>query len=393
MPMNRILLTSILFAICQPGSAQNSSVPKTGCSITGIPSYPARYITLPEGSVRKEVDCTPQISDDREIRITKPVDVINKRKEIIQAIWNDSRIPDRSDVIVTHNIQSPLHPQEVVGHVDKIEIPVAAVDSIKDLAYLFVPVKRNKRLIVFNPGHSYTLIDDDRHYSRVEATITGLVEAGYDVLAVFMPHVTESAGPDFKFDHCKVINTDLGISNPLPTYGLRLFLDPTIVSLNYVLTKYRYKRVDMVGLSGGGWTTNLISAIDDRIKYSFNVAGSIPLYYRKAGSIGDVEQFLPQLYRDIAGYPDLYVLGASGKGRKQVQILNRQDNCCFGQKQHDPEKDYASDMHLFEQTVKDRLDSLGERDHYYLIIDETAPNHQISEYALKNVILPELKEK
>jgi len=48
-------------------------------------------------------------------------------------------------------------------------------------------------------------------------------------------------------------------------------------------------------------------------------------------------------------------------------------------------------MHFFEQTVRDRLDSLGEKDHYYLIIDETAPNHQISEYTLKNVILPELK--
>jgi len=391
--MSRILFTAILIAVCHTGSAQYSYVRKAGYYITGIPSCPSRSMTRQKGSVHKEVDCTPQISDDREIRISKPGDVINKRLEIIQAIWNDSRIPDRSDVIVTPNIPSPLHPHEVVGRVDRIEIPVAGVDSIKDLAYLFVPVNRNKRLIVFNPGHSYTLIDDDRHYSRVEATITGLAEAGYDVLAVFMPHVTESADPDFKFDHCKVINTDLGIPDPLPTYGLRLFLDPTIVSLNYVLTKYRYKRVDMVGLSGGGWTTNLISAIDDRIKYSFNVAGSIPLYYRKAGSIGDVEQFLPQLYRDIAGYPDLYVLGASGKGRKQVHILNRQDNCCFGQKQHDPAKDYASDMHLFEQTVRDRLDSLGERDHYYLIIDETAPNHQISEYALKNVILPELKKR
>jgi hypothetical protein len=146
----------------------------------------------------------------------------------------------------------------------------------------------------------------------------------------------------------------------------------------------------MVGLSGGGWTTNLISAVDDRIKYSFNVAGSIPIYYRLGTSIGEVEQYLPQLYKDIAGYPDLYILGASGTGRKQIQILNRHDNCCFGQMQHDPAKDYTSDMHLFEQTVKERLDSLGERDHYYLIIDETAPSHQISEFALKNVILPEL---
>jgi len=339
------------------------------------------------------VDCTPQITDDREIRINKPGDVINIRLEIFRAIWNDSKIPDRSDVIVTPNIQSPLHPNKIVSRVDRIEIPVEGLNSVKDLAYLFVPVHRNKRLIVFNPGHSYTLIDDDRHDSRVEATITGLLEAGYDVLAVFMPHVSESAGPDFRFDHCQVINTDLGIPDPLPTYGLRLFLDPTIVSLNYVLKTNKYKRVDMVGLSGGGWTTNLISALDDRIRYSFNVAGSVPLYYRTGGSIGDIEQFLPQMYRDIAGYPDLYVLGASGKGRKQLQILNRQDDCCFGQKQHDPARDYTSDMRLFEQTVKARLDSMGEPGHYYLIIDETAPNHQISEYALKNVILPELKRK
>jgi len=44
--------------------------------------------------------------------------------------------------------------------------------------------------------------------------------------------------------------------------------------------------------------------------------------------------------------PDLYILGAFGEGRKQVQILNRQDDCCFGQKQHAPARDYASDMHL-----------------------------------------------
>lgn len=339
----------------------------------------------------QKVDCTPQTTDDREIRILKPGDVIDKRLEIIRAIWNAGRIPDRANVKVTSNITSPLHPHKVIGRVDRIEIPVTGLDSVKDLAYLFVPVHRTKRLVIFNPGHSCTLIDDERHYSRIEATITGLAEAGYDVLAVYMPHVKESSDPNCKFDHCKVYNTDLGIPDPLPTFGLRLFLEPTIVSLNWILKEYRYKRVDMVGLSGGGWTTNLISAIDDRIKYSFNVAGSTPLYYRVGSSIGDIEQFLPQLYRDIAGFPDLYVLGAYGKGRKQVQVLNRRDNCCFGQKQHDPARNYESDMRLFEQTVKERLVSLGEENHYYLVIDETAPNHQISEFALKSIILPELE--
>jgi len=39
----------------------------------------------------------------------------------------------------------------MIGRVDMIEIPVAGLESVKDLAYLFVPVNRNKRLIVFNP--------------------------------------------------------------------------------------------------------------------------------------------------------------------------------------------------------------------------------------------------
>ncbi len=343
-------------------------------------------------SSAQEVDCKAQFIDDREIRILKPGDVINKRLEIIRAIWNDSKIPARTDVIVTSDIQSPLHPHKFIHRVDRILIPVAGQDSVKDLAYLFIPLNRKNRLVVFNPGHSCVLIDDEHHNNRIEATIAGLVEAGFDVLSVYMPHVNESAEQECRFDHCKVINSFHGVPDPLPTYGLRLFLDPTIVSLNWVLKEYKYKRVDMVGLSGGGWTTNLISALDDRIKYSFNVAGSIPLYYRERGSVGDIEQYLPQLYRDIAGYPDLYILGAFGEGRKQVQILNRQDDCCFGQKQHAPARDYASDMHLFEHTVRMRLDSLDEKNHYYLIIDETATNHQISEYALKKVILPELND-
>ena len=97
---------------------------------------------------------------------------------------------------------------------------------------------------------------------------------------------------------------------------LRFFLEPEIVSLNYLLQKNNYRNINMVGLSGGGWTTNLLAAIDDRIGYSFSVAGSMPLYYRSDASMGDIEQFLPELYRDVAGYPELYVLGAFGKGRK-----------------------------------------------------------------------------
>ena len=110
-------------------------------------------------------------------------------------------------------------------------------------------------------------------------------------------------------------------------------------------------------------------------------------------AIEEIEQFLPELYRNIAGYPDLYVLGAYGKGRKQIQILNRNDDCCFGQKQHDPDRYNYQDLKTFESGVKEKLKTLGAEGHYYLIIDETSPGHQISSFALNKVILKELSGK
>jgi polygalacturonase len=338
------------------------------------------------------VNCGLQYTDDREIKIHSPAEIKSKRKAIINAIWGTNMLPDRSDVQVTSGIKSPLSPNTSLSRVDRYEIPVNApvtegAAPVMDLAYLFVPVKRSNRLVMLNPGHTCTLKDEPESNYRIEATINGLLKAGFDVLAVFMPHVSETG---CNLDHCSVMNTGLTPGDHPATYGLRFFLEPEIVSLNYLLLHNNYKDINMVGLSGGGWTTNLLSAIDDRIKLSFSVAGSMPLYYRSGGSMGDIEQFLPELYRDIAGYPDLYVLGAYGKGRRQVQILNRKDDCCFGQNQHDPDRNYDSDLKTFEASVKEKLKGLDADGHYYLVIDETAPCHQVSGFALNKVILKEL---
>src|SRR4029078_5123355 len=105
--------------------------------------------------------------------------------------------------------------------------------------------------------------------------------------------------------------------------------------LNYLKTRSRfgrfpaYQTLHMLGLSGGGWTTTDYAAIGPGIRCSFPVAGTIPLALRSGGSVGDREQYEPSFYR-IAGYPDLYILGASGRGRKQVHVLVRRDACCFG---------------------------------------------------------------
>jgi hypothetical protein len=180
---------------------------------------------------------------------------------------------------------------------------------------------------------------------------------------------------------------------------MKYFLEPTALGLNYLERRSRsdhfpkYRAFHMTGLSGGGWTTTIYAAIDTRIRCSFPVAGTIPLYLRTGGSVGDREQFEPSFYR-IAGYPDLYILGGHGRGRKQVQILVRRDDCCFGEAQHDSKASgvaYAEAMREYETRVRTALKEIGHGS-FRLEIDDTAPSHMISHHAIQNVLLPELSK-
>ena len=110
-------------------------------------------------------------------------------------------------------------------------------------------------------------------------------------------------------------------------------------------------------------------------------------------SIGDLEQTLPAFYQ-IAGYPDLYVMGSYGSDRKQVQILNRRDDCCFGEAQHDRTATHMSwveAMRSYEAQVRQVMFTLGSGT-FRLEIDEAAPDHMISHNAIVNVILSELNQ-
>lgn len=352
---------------------------------------------LPVKTNAQNITCTFKAVNDSIIKIHSPADILYKRLQVIRAIWGSDHIPTRSDVVVSVGVPSPLNVHAVVASVDKIEIPAriqarAGSKPVYDLAYLFLPVKRNGRLMIVHQGHACTFKDDQAGLKgfRLELAIKGLLIAGYDVLAVYMPLISETG---CNLDHCSLINATGGLKNSPRCFGLRFFLEPTIVSLNYLLKKNNYKDVNMMGLSGGGWVTTLIAAVDDRIKYSFPVAGSTPMYLRWGGSLGDVEQFLPELYGDVAGYPDLYILGAYGPGRKQVQILNLHDNCCFGQAQHGPGRNYTRDLRAYEQRIKKRLHSLAADHHFSLVIDNVAVEHQVSAYALNHVILPQLSSR
>jgi hypothetical protein len=336
--------------------------------------------------------------DDRQITLTSATDVAMRRAALINHIWGSAGFPSEPATLTAANIPSPLAGLTNVSRVDELR---ADMDHSEfSIAYHFIAANPNNRLVVLQNGHGCTFEEAPAPETPGTETSSGLRRAiielladGFSVLAVFMPRSTPS---DCRYTtHEEMFQISVDSGNPV-----KFFLEPTAVFLNYLKTRATsdgfpaYMEYSMAGLSGGGWTTTLYAAIDPTIANSFPVAGSLPLYLRWNGSIGDREQTDSALYQ-LAGYPDLYVMGAAGAGRRQVQILNRWDTCCFGQPQHEAVAagaSYDAALREYEYRVRQALKQVGPGGFRLEINDaDTANGHLISWNALVNVILAELE--
>jgi len=89
------------------------------------------------------------------------------------------------------------------------------------------------------------------------------------------------------------------------------------------------ERIGMTGLSGGGWQTIMLSALDPRIKVTAPVAGFSSIATRveakRYGDLGDIEQS-PTDFFVRSDYTHLVGLCAP---RPTLLIYNAQDDCCF----------------------------------------------------------------
>jgi len=86
-------------------------------------------------------------------------------------------------------------------------------------------------------------------------------------------------------------------------------------------------RVAMTGLSGGGWQTAVLSALDERISVIVPVAGHAGMKPRIEAlyDLGDLEQ-VPSDFLATADYTHLTALFAP---RPALLIYNQRDPCCF----------------------------------------------------------------
>jgi dienelactone hydrolase len=126
------------------------------------------------------------------------------------------------------------------------------------------------------------------------------------------------------FGHLQMNQLDLcGTSGLAPFYlSLKRGLD-VLLALEHADPG----RVAVTGLSGGGWQTIVISALDTRVKLSAPVAGYSSFRNRavQPADMGDSEQ-MPNDLGTVADYTHLTALRAP---RPTLLIYNSKDNCCF----------------------------------------------------------------
>ncbi|MBI1176047.1 hypothetical protein GC207_01260 [bacterium] len=323
------------------------------------------------------------------IQLGSFADIEAKRASLKNYIWGAGGWPTNrnfSDIIEYDGFEySGI--RWPAGNLDKIMRYTVSMDyGMLSYVFHFIPKVPNGRLVVYHSGHDDGVMAEDlltnASGDEQAAVISKLIARGYAVVGISMPV--------YGYYHNPTVEIAPGVSVQLTTHGdifryldhpFRFFLEPVAVTLNYCEDHFNYDSVYMTGLSGGGWTTTIYAAIDPRIKGSFPVAGSVPNYLRLGyEGLGDEEQDDSGFYR-IANYSELYVMGAAGPGRMQLQILNRFDDCCF----------YGDRYTNWVEKVTAAVDSLG-AGNYQFFSDDSQTIHKISPLAADTIIqsLPKL---
>ena len=315
-----------------------------------------------------------QANIDSLIKIYNKSDIDQKRNFLTEFFWDveslqrvkyKSQLPEVESGISDSNYKDFQN----LKRIDRLTVEMEY--GINSVSYLFLPEQPNEKLILYHQGHGGDfLLGKD--------TIQFFLDRNFTVLAMSMPLLGMNNQPVVEIDglgKMKLISHNqfrlLEANNFNP---MKLFLDPIQINLNFLDKEYNFKQYSMIGLSGGGWTTVVYSAIDERISNSFSVAGSMPFYLRVDDrDMCDFEQRNIELYQNV-NYLELYVLSAYGDGRKHVQIFNKNDPCCFS----------GNGYETYEFVIKDKILQLGKGD-FQIFIDDTHNQHQISDHILKLV--------
>ena len=302
------------------------------------------------------------------IHVTSDISKNEIKNNLINHIWKQNTLPNKELSKIEKNIS--LDKYSELNNLESIdELTIEMKHGVNSIVYLFKPSISNDELIIYHQGHRGDFIEG-------KETIAYFLEKNYSVIAFSMPLLGMNSQPVVdipQFGKIKIQSHNQFELLETETFTpIKFFVEPIILTINYLENNYDFNSYHMVGISGGGWTTTLAAAIDDRISQSFSVAGSYPMFLRSdTKNFGDYEQHNLELYK-IANYLDLYVLASVGDDRKFIQIFNMHDPCCFGGT-------------AFEEYEDDIIATVKTFDNGYfkVYLDDTHREHEISDHSLE----------
>lgn len=300
------------------------------------------------------------------------------RTPLIRHVWGGDTLPTGGSVTAEAIDQHPDYgPIAGLERLQRLRFGLSL--GLESIGVLMVPVDANGGVIIYHNGHCTPC-------RASAADVVFLLERGFTVIELWMPVYGPNpptevivGGQSISLDD----HNDFRLLDTDTTSGLRFFLEPVARAVDYASAELGVAFVDMVGLSGGAWTITVYAAMDPRVRYSFPVAGTLPFELLGVDPNGHYELDPPtgftdgpiQPFYDVADMEDLYVLGGAGPGRRQLQILNAFDTCCFTA---DP---IRAGIRAYEARVQDRLSDLATGS-FEVWIDETIRTHAISPTAL-----------
>ena len=321
------------------------------------------------------------LSNDDLISFQSIADIDNTKQTLIEYIWNDSKLPIELPTKHEYDVKDRI--ADELQNLDRIDsFTVEMKYGVNSISYLFIAKNSNDKLVIYHQGHNAISLNgfDDHSFDQDIPLIQNFLDNNYSVLIFSMPGKGMNNEPIIdheKFGNFKLNSHDhFHLLEAKNFHPIQFFLEPVVITLNQIEKDYSFVTYSMMGLSGGGWTTIVVSAVDDRISESYSIAGSFPIWLRSdSRDYGDYEQTIPEFYQ-IANYEELYFLSAYGDNRRLVLFYNEFDPCCFSGELYN--------KFPFGDMVKTKLSKFN-KGNFDVIVDYGQTEHMISENILGKI--------
>ena len=311
------------------------------------------------------------------LRVRTVHEIRQAREALTRVIWSNGKFPNELyPTTVKEKIQDPIFSKLETRVSSGSSEKVALVENINELvhqtypgfvskAYHIVPTRRNGSLVIYHEGNTGS-------FHRSAHVLQAFLEEGFEVLAFSM----------WIIDHKPIVEVSGAGSLQIIGHSflqfiddpLRVYIDPLVAGLNKLATEREYEQIIAVGFSGGGWVITVLAALDPRIQLSYPVAGSYPLYLRRFRNWSTWQETWPPLI-SATNYLDLYVMATDGPGRRQVQVLNQFDGCCYS----------GLDWQTYAEVVRSAAKKVGGGG-WNIFVDITHADHRLSEVGLRAIL-------